>query len=155
MKRVLFDQSGAPLQVFHLFPLFRVFESHVVSHRVWVRESSGTHVHGADRAVSWIMHVNVLPNIDQRWQHGLAQRTVVCWQCSSDLVICNATTQCAALPSIIHTIFCLIVTQLHTEISLVSYCIGMCVLHAVPLHQRTQMDAPHALYNAEAERFIF
>lgn len=102
MTSYLEKQSSAPFEVFHFLPLYGVFVPHVVTYRIRMRESPGAFVDGANRAVTWVVYVNVLPNIDQRWQNSFAERTVVSGHGSSD-VICNSTIQCAALPSIIHT----------------------------------------------------
>lgn len=102
----LAKQSSAPFEVFHFLPLCVVFVPHVVTYRVGMREPPGAWIDGTNGAVTWVVNVNVLPNIDQRWKHGLAQRTVVSRHGTSH-VICNSQIQCAALPSIIHTI-CLI-----------------------------------------------
>lgn len=97
-------KSSTPFQILHFLPLLRVFESHMITYRIWMRKSSCACVNWTYGWVTWVVHVNMLPNVDKRWQHGLAQGTVVSWRYNwSSRIICNPIIQCVALHnSVIH-----------------------------------------------------
>lgn len=82
---VLKVRLRAPFQIFHLLPLGGMFEAHVVANGVGVGETSRADVHGTDGGVAGVVHVYVLPDIDQSGKVRFAQRALEARQIQTSL----------------------------------------------------------------------